>query len=106
MMQPIDNDSLYILNALYTNRSIDIYEIHTVKMIPPSTLYTTLKHEMENGVVVRNGLIYSLTDKGEVDLSERLKQYLIKPDITFKKVPESYSGEKAAVNDVNVIDII
>ena len=87
-------------------RSVDAYELHKATMIPPTTLFVTLEQQKNKGLVERDGFCYRLTEKGEELLAEKLGDYLMKPSLSFKEVPEKFSGAKASIDDVSVISKI
>lgn len=102
----MDNDSLHILRTLYKERSVDAYELHKATKIPPTTLFITLEQQRNKGLVDRDGLCYRLTEKGETLLASELGDALMRPSLSFKKVPEEFSGPKALIGDVSVISKI
>lgn len=64
----MDNDGLHILRTLYEEGSVDAYELHKATKIPPTTLFITLEHQRNKGLVEREGFYYRLTEKGEAFL--------------------------------------
>lgn len=105
-MTEIDNDTLFILKALYEERRIDAYELHVKTKIPPTTLFCVLERERLRGNVVRDNLLYSLTNKGEESLKMELGQSLIRPSMSFKSLPDSFSGKKVSSSDISILDEI
>ena len=99
----MNNDSLHILKALYEEGIVDTYQLHMATKIPPTTIYVTLEREREKGCVERKGLLYRITERGESLLANELGQALLRPSMSFKAVPEKYSGPQASADDVSVI---
>lgn len=102
----MDNDALHILRTLYEEGSVDAYELHKATKIPPTTLFITLEQQRNKGLVEREDIRYSLTEKGETLLASELGDALMRPSLSFKKVPEKFSGPKALIGDVSVISKI
>lgn len=105
-MMAMDNDSFHILRTLYEERIVDAYELHKATKIPPTTLFVTLEQQRNKGLVDRDGLCYRLTEKGESLLAAELGDALMKPSLSFKAVPERFSGPKASIDDISVISKI
>ena len=105
-MMAMDNDSLHILRTLYEERSVDAYELHKATKIPPTTLFVTLEQQRNKGLADRDGLCYRLTEKGETLLASELGDALMKPSLSFKEVPDKFSGPKVSTDDVSVISKI
>ena len=101
-----DNDSLHILKTLYEKGGVDAYELHTATMIPPTTLFITLEQQRNKGLVEREGLYYRLTENGEAFFAAELGNELMNPSLSFKEVPERFSGPKVSIDDVSVINKI
>ena len=102
-MIEIDNDRRIILEELYTNRFVDVYQIHRQTKIPPTTLFNTLEGLKRDGLVSRQDLIYSLTETGEHYMKSELGKILIKPSLDFKSVPDKFSGIQVSMGDVSII---
>lgn len=102
----MDNDVLHILRVLYERREVNAYQLHAATMIPPTTIYVTLESERKSGHVERDGIIYRLTQEGEIALSAKLGKELLKPSMTFKEVPEKYIGTKVSKDAAGVLSII
>lgn len=103
----MDNDTLLILKELYTNREVDAYELHVNTQIPPpTTLYSVLEKAKKSGYVTREDLVYRLTPDGESYLSSQLTAMAIKPETSFKEVPEDYTRPKVLAGDASVLNDI
>lgn len=102
-MITMDNDSLHILKTLYEERSVDAYELHKTTKIPPTTLFVTLERQRNKGVVEREGFCYRLTENGETLLAQELSDALMKPSLSFKEIPEKFSGPKVSTDDISII---
>ena len=105
-MTGIDNDALFILKALYEERRVDAYELHVKSKIPPTTLFCVLERERLKDNVVRDNLLYRLTKKGEESLKIELGQSLIRPSLSFKTFPDSFSGKKVSFSDISILNEI
>ena len=99
----MDNDSLHILRTLFEERSVDAYELHKATKIPPTTLFVTLEQHRKKGLVDREGFCYRLTENGETLLASELGNALIRPSLSFKEVPEKFSGPTVSIDDFSII---
>lgn len=102
----MNNDCLHILKALFEEGCVDMYQLHMATKIPPTTIFVTLEQERKQGSVEREGLLYRITERGETLLAKELGGNLLKPSMSFKAVPEKFSGPKALIDDISVIDKI
>lgn len=105
-LKVMDNDSLHILRTLYEEGSVDAYELHKATKIPPTTLFVTLEQQRNKGLVEREVIRYSLTEKGEAFFAAELGNELMNPSLSFKEVPERFSGPKVSIDDISVINKI